>query len=302
MTQKTIGNQNPGYVFEHWLTWFLEAVQELQKLHESGMYHGFLDESCLVIDSDTHKLTISPRKTTKSVEEVPSEEDWNPSHSVYPPERLLQIGTQAGYALTSIYAMLEERNPSMDLILQQLNAEYSLQEFRILAKRIPSVHEHVQKGDIWMLGLVFLRVYLQYLAWPGVFSTEFYKSEHERFMNCLERMVAIFPQKRPTCSELLAEWTNASSYLSDDDELSNSDQVVPEPQVAVSETPYGVSESPSETPCESPCEFLPSSQVVKRRLVLNGYHDPVGRNKTRRNQCSLTRSPATRSRGKRTSG
>jgi hypothetical protein len=299
MTQKTIGNQNPGYVFEHWLSWFQEAIQELQNLHASGKYHGFLDDSCLVIDSETHTLTLQTRKTTKAVEEVPAEEDWNPSHSVYPPERLLQIGTTAGYSLTTIYAMLEERNPSMELILQQMNAEYSLQEFRILAKLLPTVQEHIQKGDVWMLGLVFLRTYLQYLAWPGVFSTEFYKSEHERFMDCLERMVSIFPQKRPTCAELLAEWTTRSSfYVSDsDDTLSNSDQVVPEPEPVVCETP---SLTRCDV-CETPCETHPSSQVVKRRLVLNGYHDPVGRNKTRRNQCSLSRNPATRSRGKRTS-
>lgn len=296
MHKKTIGFQNPHYALEHWVIWFTDALTQLQTLHSNRMYHGFLDESSCAIHPETNRLELLTKKTTQSLQIPPTPEEWNPAHSVYPPERLLVLGTEAGYALTTLYELLEERNPSIDFILQQFDLDYSFRVFRTIQK---SIYDP-EKADIWMLGLVFLRTYIQYLTWPGVMQTEFYKSEHERFMNCLGRMLSAYPYKRPSCSELLELWLSQTGSTSESDSesicektsendvLTNSDPVVPEPASSVSDS--------SET-----CVILPSlaQQTPKPRLLaLSGYHDPVARNKTRRSLHNSSRNPATRSHGK----
>lgn len=316
---KSLKSVNPKHALEHWGVWFEQALEALSWLHAQGYTHGFLDPASLRVEDNCLKLWIRKTETTT----------FDPKHSIYPPEILLKLAFEDGLSLSTAYDLLESRNPSLELCESQLDLDYSFRTFQILWKHLDI--QDAYKADVWMLGNSFLKLYLEFLTWPGSIATVFYRHDHERFMNCLGRMLEAHPTKRLSAEAAFHTWSPPLVLYPTDMEDEQTGVTAESEQLADSEANAGINATESaaselitntisvvsddasaaSTAAPMTTESVDATPVVvsasevapkPRRLVLNGYHDPAARNKTRRNPHNSNPIPAIRSRGTRTRG
>lgn len=278
---KALKQVNPKVAMQHWGVWFCQALEALAWLHAHGYHHGFIDSASLRIDetTNTFKLYLRPQGIVVGKE-------FNAGHTVYPPEILLKQAYEEGLSFSTAYDLLESKNLSLELCETQLDLDYSERVLQFVWKHMGILDPY--KADVWMLGLTFLKQYLEFLTWPGVLTTTFYREDHDRFMECLACMLEAHPAKRISAEAAFYMWSPPLILYGESEEpdaesmlppveanvvLANSDPVETVAQTVVSAVPVSV------------CDGQPSVTAVPkpRRLVLSGYRDPAGRNKTRRN-------------------
>jgi serine/threonine protein kinase len=292
-TGKPLKSMNPKVALDHWGAWFSQALEALAWLHANGQTHGFLDPASLRIDESLAlKLYVRPHTLNLTT--------FDPKHTIYPPEILLKQAHEVGLSFTSAYDLLESKNPSLELCETQLDLDYSARTLQFVWKHLEVLDPY--KADVWMLGITFLRHYLEFLAWPGALTTSFYRHDNDRFLDCLTRMLEAHPIKRFSAELAFQTWSpplllypeveepDADAMLPPDNEVS----AVAESSVPSNSGPVEA-ESASENLLLCPCpERVPERVPPKpRRLVLNAHHDPAAHNKTRRNPRNLNPIPAT---------
>jgi hypothetical protein len=294
MTQasgKTLKQMNPKVALEHWYLWFTQALEALHWLHTNAHSLGYVDPTTLRIDEVTLtlKLYVRPHTQTQS-----SMLPFNPQHTLYPPEILLKQAQEEGLAFTTAYDLLETKNPSLELCETQLDLDYSARTLQFVWKHLEIMDPY--KADVWMLGLQFLKQYLEFLTWPGVLTTPFYRQDHDRFLECLARMLEAHPAKRFSAEALLHTWSPPSLHAEYEEPDAEAMMPPAEESFVPSNSVLEASEvQPSVTDANVviPQSATPSVPPKPRRLVLSGYHDPAVRNKTRRNLRNSDRTPAT---------
>lgn len=295
MQGRPLKSVNPKYALEHWGAWFAQALEALAWLHAHGIMHGFLDATSLRIDETTHTLKLYMRKVSNEA----AHEPFNPKHSIYPPEFLLKQAYGEGLSCSTAYEALEAKNANLELCETQLDLDYSFRTFQILWKYL-EVHDPY-KADVWMVGASFLRIYLEFLTWPGVVVTDFYRHDNERFISCLARMLEAYPAKRITAEAALHTWSpsfilypeetdaDLPSLVEDTCAPSNSDQEETEslPLRCLVAANAANAANAASVPLSLPLTLSQPSETEPvppkpRRLVLSGYRDSVAHNKTRR--------------------
>ncbi len=265
---KTIRTKQASILFERWEQWVTEALEALQALHQSGFVHGAIEPSALQIGND-NRLRIGRIMHMRRADDPLPIERFDPHDHIDPPEVLLHNARHEVIPFSNILHALQTYNYSFDQIPSLFpNLSYD-------AEVLETIYDidviNAKKIDVWMLGNTLMTVYLEMLAMPEVFSTPFYRTEHERFMNLLERMLHANPTSRISIDDALILWNRSTikkSFTAENDEIEES-----------------LSSSSSVVESLLPSSTVPSTSTVVpyRRLVLNERRDPSARNKTRRN-------------------
>lgn len=300
---KSLKQINPKVALSHWGTWFTQALEALHWLHTNAHCVGYVDPTTLRIDEETMTLKLYVRPYSQTTTNVMP---FNPQHSLYPPEILLKQAQEEGLAFTTAYDLLEAKNPSLELCETQLDQDYSARTLQYVWRHLDIVDPY--KADVWMLGLQFLKQYLEFLTWPGVLATPFYCQDHDRFLECLARMLEAHPAKRFSAEALLQTWSPPN--LRAEYEEPDAEAMLPTVEESSVYFPNSGLEASEAPPCVSDANDvshqielpLPSVPPKPRRLVLSGYHDPAVRNKTRRSLRNSDRIPATGNHVTRTQG
>lgn len=277
---KALKHINPKVAMEHWGTWFSQALEALVWLHTHGYHHGIIDTASIRIDETTQTLKLYRRGQAIGVGQ-----EFNPSHTLYPPEILLKQAFEEGLSFHTAYHLLESKNPSLEMCETQFDLDYSERVLQFVWKHVEGMD--LYKADVWMLGLGFLKQYLEFLTWPGVMTTTFYRDEHDRFMACLARMLEAHPAKRLSAEATLHLWSPPSILCASCEEP-DAEAMLPPVEVSdvrANSDPVETESQASALSAASESDVLPPvlGAPKPRRLVLSGYHDSVARNKTRRN-------------------
>lgn len=300
--EKTLRNVPSRIAFEFWDAWVCQALEALHWLHSNGFRHGCLDAGSFRID-DKNQLRIVIRPGTGVPASDPFEQEpFDPQNKVYPPEHLMRIGRDEGYSFSTLFDFIESNNYAYDFIPSQfINLAYTKRSYETVFRVLDIVDS--RNGDSWMLANIFLDAYLEHLTWPEVFSTTFYRTEHEQFMGVLERLLCVHPSQRFTAMEALRVWNpgyargvHYEPEIYRKPKLTESSEIPSLPSVPsltseISEVPC-VSSETSDVVSDVPSSDPPTVHQKRPRLVLNGPHDPSVRNKTRRNLRSLNRNSA----------
>ncbi len=221
---------------------------------------------------------------------------WNPRKAA-PPERHLALGLAQGLPLEAISYQLQQ-NEFFDKIGTTLQIHVSTAGL----KDVQGAPLLEAKEQVWLFGLRWFNKYYEYLLDSSTLKTEFYRRDHNRFLQLMKKLLDPHPGRRISFREALIMWYPLSavlkteSLIEDDDvsahcvadeshqtaSASNAVHVAPLPPPQPSLPP------PTPRPVQAPIPPSPlqpeqSSAGGRRRLVLVGFHDPAGRNKTRRN-------------------
>jgi hypothetical protein len=157
---------------------------------------------------------------------------------------------------------------------------------------------HPIREQVWLFGYKWLAEYLKLLSEPYILRSEFYRTDHDRFVLLLGSMLQTLPRRRVTFIEALRKWEPRNSML-----LPVNSDIETEPPVSVcvaaaesaalpsaaADPPSGavaVVDDPATTDqLQHPdkTDRHPLQPAQHRRLILIQSRDFVGRRKTRKN-------------------
>lgn len=202
-------------------------------------------------------------------------EAWN-ARKAAAPERHRRLGDAAHVSVKEQIAALESYNEAYNMIESFLLVLFDRGVYERIATLDPI------KEQVWMFAYKWLRTYSDLLAEPGSMRSVFYRAHHEDYIQLLEQMVCMNPQKRISFVDALRKWYPSSDLLvvpsTDDVSVSSPAPVDDGPAKTHQEvSPQSPAETPSLPPQTPP-------QPSKTRLVLTGSVCRAGRNKTRRNR------------------
>ena len=189
------------------------------------------------------------------------------------PERHKALGTAQGIEPDVQLYYLEQENTAFDTMESMLRIFLSLKQYVMLPP------PDAVKEQVWVFAYRWFNTYYDMLTEPGILHTEFYKKEHERFLDVLRGMLLVLPSQRSSFIEALRQWCPGSPALVE--------PIATELPVATSAVTSAVAEPPP------PVAVSESSVTKKTRLVLSAPRDFEERNKTRKICRSSNRSPAT---------
>lgn len=203
---------------------------------------------------------------------------WNQCALATPERHLANAAAENIYQNTAIH-LLETQNYHFELISSFLNipivfnGELSIDPI---------------KEQIWLFGYKWMKIYYDLLSSASIYNSEFYRCNHDKFMNLLTQMCISNPLYRSSFEDALKFWipNNHLFAFTDDgagvfgvDAMTSEIGDMPQPP-------------PTDNPAKTP--HVPS----KRRLILIARSNPAERNKTRRNHGNLDRSLPNGNRGK----
>jgi hypothetical protein len=278
-----------------------DAVQQLltalSVLHEEGFVAGSITPQSFVVGVDgVTRLRLLPTVFRRRDESEPEYDTFNPAARFLAPERLVAIGKDNGFTARQIYKFLFEKNPTferMSAVFPTLRHDFGQYQALYDEESVDPEQE-----DVWMLANALLSVYVDLLTYDDVFATEFYREEHERFMDLLEAMLQTAPSERLTARKALLAWLGQSyelDFSGDDDETGDDDGETAAEQPAAEPPqpePVGAESSPPSNP-DPQTTPLPVPDAHPRR---------GGRNRTRKNLRNSGRSSASGSRARRSRG
>lgn len=177
-------------------------------------------------------------------------EIWSP-RKVAAPERHVQLGLITGHTIPNIRRECSEVNPAFHDIESMLGLNYEMNETTL----------HPVAEQVWLWGYYTLQQYMRLLTLPGAIQSEFYRKNHDKFIDLLRSACLERPDKRPNFHALMRDWTGATIVPQVVQEEEEEHDSVSLPVQAVSD----VSGAPA------------------RRLVLAVRSSHVERNKTRKN-------------------
>jgi hypothetical protein len=184
--------------------------------------------------------------------------EWEPRKPA-PPEVHYMLGHAVGLSIDTILHALEQQNPAFEMIESMLR-------IYLTQKSLCGALDPV-KTNVWMFGYRWLATYYECLKTPTILRSEFYKSDHERFLGLLKKLMANQPQHRITFVQALRTWDPTNALLKCDD---GDDESVNDDHATIVQ------------PVQVVHPAAPSPAPAVRRLVLAQRHDPAGHNKTRR--------------------
>ncbi len=202
-------------------------------------------------------------------------ETWN-ARKVAAPERHRRLGEAAQLSVKDQIAALESYNEAYNMIESFLLVLFD----RAVYERISTVDPI--KEQVWMFAYKWLNHYSNLLAESGSMRSVFYRAHHDDYIQLLEQMVCMNPQKRISFVDALRKWYPSSDLLivpASTDDVSVSS---PPTDDGPAKTHQEVSPSPPVEPPSLPPQTL--LQPSKTRLVLTGSVCREARNKTRRNR------------------
>lgn len=121
-------------------------------------------------------------------------EIWSPKR-LASPERHIQLGLLTGHSIQQIKAVCESNQAFLD-IESMLGVQYTFQEYEI----------HPVGEQIWLWSYEKLREYMKLLSMPGAIRSDFYKKNHDRFIDLLRLTFSEDPLKRPTFASIYRSW------------------------------------------------------------------------------------------------
>ena len=130
-----------------------------------------------------------------------------------------------------------------------------------------------EKEQVWLFALQWFNTYYTYLLDAHVLRTNFYKTDHGRFMALMKKMLSVQPGYRPTFKEALAEWYPQSKQLSSRQSQNEDGDDDATPRRPVPHSAPSVSSSAKSVATGVAC-----------RLVLKGWGGSAARSKTRKNR------------------
>jgi len=284
----------PTEVFENWKGWVQHLLTSLSVLHGEGYVAGSITPQSLIVGvNDTVRLRLLPATFRKPSESEPEYEPFNPASRFLAPERLVAIGKDDGLTARQIYKTIFEKNPAFERVSAVFpTLSHDFGQYQTLYDQDAV---DAEREDVWMLAYSLLSVYVDLLTYDDVFATEFYREEHERFMDLLEAMLQTAPAERLTARNALLVWLGQADVpeleFNDDDDETTDDENEPAPSPPQPE-PAGVESSPPSIP-DPQTMHLP---------VPNGPRSRVVRNRTRKNLRNGGRSSASGSRARRFRG
>lgn len=203
---------------------------------------------------------------------------WNPRKPASP-ERHAKNGLDARIGKETQIYMLESQNKAIEIIESMVRIFMNVKAYDV--EPIDPIKEQV-----WLFGYKWLESYYGLLADPHILRSEFYKTEHDRFLAVLKKCLATKASSRITFLDALREWYPVSDLLKesscDEDEsfVASADESVAAKNDDPAKTPPVVLPVTQKVVVSPPLASLPQ---VKRRLVLTVSRDHAGRSKTRRN-------------------
>jgi hypothetical protein len=216
--------------------------------------------------SDLETFTASPTPLIKPMEA------WTPRKGA-PPERHLSLGLALGLPIEAISYQLQQ-NEFFDKISSTLQVHLSTAV--LVAIRDAPLLE--TKEQVWMFGLRWFNKYYERLLDSSTLRSEFYRRDHGKFLDLLKKMLNPNPAHRISFRDALLAWYPLSDVLKREYPTEDDDD---------DESIGPASQTAAPAPVSPPAALAPAASQTsgggKRRLVLAGFHDPSGRNRTRRN-------------------
>lgn len=224
--------------------------------------------------ADLEAHVVSPIKHTVL-------ESWDP-RCVAAPERHASLGKVTGISADNQLYVLEQQNHAFEVI------ESMLRHF--LTPKLYSSYATIDpvKEQVWLFGQKWLDIYYGLLGHPMILKSEFYKKEHERFLDLLRQMLHPLPAQRLRFLDVLRVWDPTNQFLKPATYADELFAAATAPAVAASvEATATANPSTSVPSVADPSTAHPQQPPPTRhRLVLapRGGHEV--HNKTRKNQRS----------------
>jgi hypothetical protein len=216
---------------------------------------------------------------------------WSPRKATAP-ERHYALATAAHVPITTQTYLLESQNAAIEDIQSLLRIVWSPVQY----EQCTTIHPI--REQVWLFGYKWLAEYLKLLSEPYILRSEFYRTDHDRFVLLLGSMLQTLPRRRVTFIEALRKWEPRNSML-----LPVNSDIETEPPVSVcvaaaesaalpsaaADPPSGavaVVDDPATTDqLQHPdkTDRHPLQPAQHRRLILIQSRDFVGRRKTRKN-------------------
>jgi len=196
---------------------------------------------------------------------------WNPRKTASP-ERHVQLGLLNGNTINQIRTLLETQNSSFNDIESLLGIRYAAKEYTL----------HPIAEQVWLWGYHTLQKYMQLLTMPGAMRSNFYRVNHDRFLDLLRTACRMQIHERPTFYMLYKTWAGVTAPI-----LEN----------VVTPLTSGILTDETKTDDgDATTDLVPTQPVILQscepprsgasRLVLAVRSSHEGRSKTRRNHRS----------------
>jgi hypothetical protein len=153
-------------------------------------------------------------------------EAWDPRKQAAP-ERHAACGAAAGISTNDQIYMLETQNRAFEII------ESMLRIF-LTPKTYVSTLDPV-KEQVWLFGCRWLEIYYGLLTEPTILRSEFYRKDHERFLELLRRMLHPVPTLRARFIDILRAWDSTNTLLTADVSETSGAFVVPSATLPVND-------------------------------------------------------------------
>jgi len=211
-------------------------------------------------------LSLVKSPLTQSTLEV-----WNPRR-VAAPERHVQLGLLTGHTLHQISSECDSDNTAFHDITSMLGITFNLEESTL----------HPIAEQVWLWGYHTLQKYMQLLTMPGAMRSNFYRVNHDRFLDLLRTACRMQIHERPTFYMLYKTWAGVTAPI-----LEN----------VVTPLTSGILTDETKTDDgDATTDLVPTQPVILQscepprsgasRLVLAVRSSHEGRSKTRRNHRS----------------
>ena len=213
---------------------------------------------------------------------------WSPRKATAP-ERHYALATAAHVPITTQTYLLESQNAAIEDIQSLLHIVWSPVQY----EQCTTIHPI--REQVWLFGYKWLAEYLKLLSEPYILRSEFYRTDHDRFVLLLGSMLQTLPRRRVTFIEALRKWEPRNSTLLpiDSEPVSAAAESAVLTPAAAADPPsvavaVVVADDPATTDQLQHPEKTdhPQQPAQHRRLILIQSRDFVGRRKTRKNQYS----------------
>jgi serine/threonine protein kinase len=221
----------------------------------------------------------------KGTADITIPKKWSPGR-VAPPEIHARNGVASDVPIEAIYYQLR-RNNTFQMISDLLGMQLSEHILINISKQ-----ENDEKAQVWMFGRWWFNSYAEYLLDPLTQRSSFYKERHTEFLSLMRHMLEFDVSRRLSFRAALASWFPDSDLFTKEAQSEDDDEsdVVPPPAAASFAPAVPVPAAPAvPVPAASSVPNVPQPSVSvppstnARRLVLKGWGDSAGRNKTRKN-------------------
>lgn len=269
----------PADALKQLSAWGIQAWTALASLHDADLVHGNITAAGSLFSNSAdgrfqlaiHPSSLHPTTATGAATAFDA-------HTLNtPPEVHLRNGRSQGIPFASMSSALTNENWPIDRIRSVFpELDYSRAQLFKIYEALDAIGPMDQAADVWMLGYALLEVYLELLTWPYVLSSEFYRTKHEVWMDCLEHALAADPRERWTAAQIAEALRGSAVANSTANSAANS---------AVNSAATSENVENASVVVET---VAPAAQAVEepkryRRLILNAPPRSAGRNKTRKN-------------------